>query len=132
MTAPLTGFVCTRCARRQEAAGSCAQCGADDCVLDLGQRGVCELLTDMDDRRRDVHEARLRWAAVGVAMLLGAAVVVWARWILILVPPIPFPFFLRVILLMSVLGVGLLTAAMKLWPARPRFGFARSDEPDPP
>lgn len=68
-------LACPECGHRQEAGDRCGSCSYDG-ILDLTNPRHVELLHDIDRRRRDKRNDRVRLASVGFAMLT-----VFALWL---------------------------------------------------
>ena len=71
----MPNLACPECAHRQDAGDRCARCNYDG-ILDLDNERHVELLRDIDHRRRDKREARVRMASVAFAMIF-----VFALWL---------------------------------------------------
>jgi hypothetical protein len=116
-----TGLACPECGHRQESGDRCTACGYDG-VLHLDHPQHVDLLRDIDLRRLDKHEARVRMLSVGVAMAL-----VFALWC---VPgfwsarsrAFAMPFLADQWFLMIVIALGL-TWVLKRTAPRPRFPY---------
>lgn len=69
-----SGVACPECGHRQDAGDRCGACGYDG-VLQLDNPQHVDLLRDIDMRRMDKHEARVRMLSVGIAMI--AVIALW-------------------------------------------------------
>lgn len=71
----MTTLACPECGHRQSAGDRCGACNYDG-LLDLANARHVELLHDIDRRRRDKRNDRVRLASVGLAMAI-----VFALWL---------------------------------------------------
>jgi hypothetical protein len=118
MDAP--SFACLRCGTRCPAPGDCARCPGV-ALLDLRTPSVREMLLDEDRRRAERRKDQLRWASVPVGIVLGTGLsVTWPK-ILALVPPLPFPNFLRPVLLMILIAAAAMYGLRRFFPAPKHF-----------
>ena len=99
-----------------DAAADCPHCPYS-ALLDVRLPANRLMLLEEDRRRAERRSDQLRWASVPVGMVLGALIIYWEPLILAFFPPLPFPMFLRAILLMCVISAGLV---------RPRQAPARA------
>ena len=119
-------WVCIDCGARQDETGACRACGHAD-TLDARDERVRELMRDVDLRRADRLETRLRFLGVGVGMaVIFGLWTIPAYWDLrgSLYPGIPM--LLDQWLFMAVIGYAVSKGAEKLL-ARPRFPYLRDD-----
>jgi hypothetical protein len=68
-------LACPECGHRQDGGDRCGACNYDG-LLDLDNAQHVELLRDIDMRRRDKHETRVRLASVAFAVTL-----IFALWL---------------------------------------------------
>ena len=124
-------WVCMDCGRRAAAAAaSCTGCGSQQALLDGSKDDIRSLLCEIDDRRRDKHEARLRWAAVVLSMLVTALLVIFAHRVVLAI--LPLPAFVNLGITAGGLGILFYSGATRLLPARRRFAWATPRELEPP
>jgi len=121
-------WVCLDCGGRQDAAGACRACNADE-VLDARKEDVRGLMADVDLRLGDRREARIRWTAVVIAIAI--IVVAWmvpGYWSLrgVIYPGLPF--LVDQWAFMAILGLGILKLGERVFGHQKRFPYLNEQQ----